>query len=121
VTPSRAAHNKRPGRSSSQLCRPTTRRRIYARDGWQCVWCEAPAELTGDGKACGLTLDHLIPRAAGGSNRHWNLVTACLTCNSRRRDQPAAEYAQRFGYAAPVVALRVLTAVALPLPKLEVA
>ena len=84
----------------------------------RCVWCEAPGVFAPDGvKLTGLTLDHVIPRAAGGGNRHWNLVTACVTCNSRRRHEPAADYAQRFGYAAPVVALRVLTALGRPLPK----
>lgn len=111
----RKEHNKRPGRSSSQFCRPTTRRKIYERDGFACVWCEAPGVDVG-GKLTGLTLDHVIPRLAGGGNRHWNLVTACLTCNSRRRHMPAEEYAQKFGYAAPVVALRVLRAISSPLP-----
>lgn len=110
MSPARTAHNKRPGRSSSQLCRPTTRARIYARDGHACVWC-------GAGAPAKLTLDHLIPRALGGSNRYWNLITACAGCNSRRRDMPAAHWVKAFGFAAPVVALRVLTAVSLPLPK----
>lgn len=113
MSPSRAAHNKRPGRSSSQLCRPTTRARIYARDGWRCVWCDRGAAGSDT-----LTLDHLHPRSLGGSNRYWNLVTSCRSCNSRRRNRPAIEFARAFGFEAPAIALRVLAAVSLPLPAL---
>lgn len=55
---------------------PATRKRIYARDGWACVHCGSmPVQLT---------LDHIRPRALGGSNRPTNLVTSCLSCNSSR-------------------------------------
>lgn len=111
----RAQHNKRKGRSSSQLCRPTTRQRIYLRDGHRCVWCGRGAEALG----VVLTLDHVIPREQGGSNRFWNLVTACLGCNSRHRHEPAMAFAERaFGPLAPAVAVRVLRAVGAPLPAL---
>lgn len=110
---SRARHCKRPGRSSSQLCRPNTRARIYLRDGHRCVWCRYAPE---PGEK--LTLDHVIPRSAGGSNRYWNLVSACHACNSHRGDTPAADFAQRFGAVAGKVALRVLAAVGKPLPVL---
>jgi hypothetical protein len=63
-----------------------------------------------------LTLDHVIPRALGGGNRYWNLVTACRPCNSRRKHTPAADFAATFGYSAPVVALRVLAAISGALP-----
>ncbi len=109
----RKEHNKRPGRSSSQLCRPTTRARIYARDKHRCVWCQRKV-----GGALRATLDHVIPRVAGGSNRYWNLVTACPGCNFFRRHTPPADFAARFGIEAPAVALRVLAAVGAPLPEL---
>lgn len=51
------------------------RARIYARDGWRCAYCLSDKDLT---------LDHLRPRAKGGSNVTTNLVTSCLSCNSRR-------------------------------------
>jgi 5-methylcytosine-specific restriction endonuclease McrA len=112
--------NTRPGRSSSQLCRPTTRRRIYARDGHSCVWCGKAVGCTRLGLPSDATLDHLVPRAQGGGNRYWNLVTACRGCNSRRRDMPAVAFAHCFRNPAKV-ALRVLAAVSLPLPDLEAA
>lgn len=72
------------------------------------MWCLATERLT---------LDHLIPRAQGGCNRYWNLVTACHECNSKRRDLPAVAFAHAFRHPAKV-ALRVLAAMSLPLPKL---
>jgi hypothetical protein len=112
VMATRKEHNRRPGRSSSQLCRPTTRARIYARDGHKCVWC-------GAGKGAGLSLDHVVPRAEGGSDRFWNLVTACLTCNARRRHTPAHEFARTFGFEEHAIAARILRAIGTPLSVLK--
>lgn len=63
---------------------------IYIRDGFSCAYCgqslksAAPADVT---------LDHLLPRSAGGSNDATNLVTACRSCNSSRQDRPWVDYA----------------------------
>jgi hypothetical protein len=46
----------------------------------QCVYCDATGVP--------LNLDHVIPRAAGGSNRLSNLVTACIDCNQAKGKQP---------------------------------
>ena len=35
-----------------------------------------------------LNLDHVIPRARGGSNRPSNLVPACIACNEEKRATP---------------------------------
>lgn len=39
-----------------------------------------------------LTLDHYIPAQDGGCNGSGNLLTACDTCNSRKRDMSAGQY-----------------------------
>ncbi|MCC7088551.1 MAG: HNH endonuclease, partial [Dehalococcoidia bacterium] len=46
-----------------------TRKEIFARDGWQCVYC---GRATRD-----LTLDHVVPRHRGGPHTWDNLVAAC--------------------------------------------
>lgn len=61
---------------------------IYLRDGLACVWCGRAVE----GEVV-LTLDHAIPRNAGGSNAAENLVTACSHCNSVRKDRPMKGFA----------------------------
>jgi hypothetical protein len=62
-------------------CRNSKRLAIYMRDNFSCMLC---------GKQCAaheLTLDHIIPHGCGGSNNENNLITACHTCNSTRRDE----------------------------------
>lgn len=49
---------------------------VYDRDGGACYYC-------GDH---GDTLDHLIPRKAGGLNTVINLVCCCTVCNSFKAD-----------------------------------
>ena len=69
----------------SKWIRPKKRERIYARDGYTCCYCNVNLEHE---VASRRTLDHIIPRAHGGSNAETNLVTCCITCNSTRRDTP---------------------------------
>lgn len=66
-------------RHGSKWIRRAKRVAIYERDGWACVYCGSPDELT---------LDHIDPRSCGGSNHAINLLTACYRCNSKRKDQP---------------------------------
>lgn len=53
-----------------------TRKEVFARDGWLCVYCGKPARE--------LTLDHVLPRHRGGAHTWENLVTACKPCNHRK-------------------------------------
>lgn len=76
---------ERSGRSSKWI-RRSTRFALYHRDGFDCVYCRGvfpPATGRGD-----LTLDHVVPRSQGGSDRPDNLVTCCWDCNSARQDRP---------------------------------
>jgi 5-methylcytosine-specific restriction endonuclease McrA len=62
---------------------PSLRERIFARDGFRCVYCGLvlPAEQ--------LSLDHVQPRLRGGDASEGNLVTACRPCNTRKGSAPA--------------------------------
>lgn len=57
---------------------PLRRQNIYARDGNRCVNCGA-TEL--------LTLDHIVPRSKGGTNRSENLQTMCRDCNQAKANR----------------------------------
>lgn len=48
---------------------------ILERDGYRCVYCGRSSQ------GVSLEVDHVIPRACGGSNDSTNLVTACFDCN----------------------------------------
>lgn len=111
----RQAYNTRHGRSSSQLCRPEKRQRLYARDGFRCVWCLRHASDRG----VTLSLDHFLARDAGGSNATDNLFTSCVRCNSSRRNAPALVHAFRnatlFVHGGEILD-RILDALDRPLP-----
>jgi hypothetical protein len=47
------------------------RSRILQRDQYTCQQCGAE----------GTTVDHIIPRVAGGGDDEWNLQCLCTTCN----------------------------------------
>jgi len=60
-----------------------TRKEIFARDGWMCVYC---GKHTRD-----LTLDHVMPRHRGGPHTWENLVSACKICNHRKAGRTPQE------------------------------
>lgn len=80
----------RPVRDFSKV--PQTQRKVrftaaeleaFNAHGWFCHYCEAREALTAD---------HVIPRSRGGTDEAHNLVPACSTCNSSRRNRPYDEY-----------------------------
>ena len=59
--------------------RKISRRALFARDEWSCVYCG-----TSGGR---LTLDHVLPRSRGGDSVWENVVTACAPCNLKKGDR----------------------------------
>jgi 5-methylcytosine-specific restriction endonuclease McrA len=62
-----------------------SRRNIFKRDRYTCQFC---------GRQPGteeLTIDHVTPRAQGGTSTWENCVLACLPCNSRKADRTPAQ------------------------------
>jgi 5-methylcytosine-specific restriction endonuclease McrA len=58
------------------------RRNIYARDGNRCQYC-GERFVTSE-----LSLDHVIPRSMGGKATWYNIVCACVKCNSKKGGRP---------------------------------
>jgi 5-methylcytosine-specific restriction endonuclease McrA len=56
--------------------RKISRRALFARDDWRCVYCGTMAGR--------LTLDHVVPRSRGGDSVWENVVTSCAPCNLRK-------------------------------------
>ena len=52
-----------------------TRFNLFLRDGFQCVYCGSPDELT---------FDHVIPRRLGGKTSWQNIAAACSKCNLKK-------------------------------------
>jgi 5-methylcytosine-specific restriction endonuclease McrA len=63
--------------------RKISRRALFARDGWRCVYCG-----TSTGR---LTLDHVVPRSRGGESVWENVVTSCATCNHKKGNRTLEE------------------------------
>ena len=56
------------------------RQQVLERDDYVCVYCNgANGEAT--------TVDHVVPKAQGGTDELSNLVAACLKCNARKGAQ----------------------------------
>ena len=85
--------------------RRISRRALFARDGWKCVYCG-----TSSGR---LTLDHVIPRSKGGGSVWENVVTACAPCNLRKGDRLLEEASMSLPHPprapAPVLFIRLAT------------
>lgn len=60
------------------------RRAIFERDGRKCREC---------GTTVDLTIDHINPWSAGGSDSPSNLQVLCRSCNSRKGARPARQVA----------------------------
>lgn len=60
-----------------------TRREVFRRDNSICQYC---GKKTSD-----LTIDHVVPRHAGGKHIWTNVVAACPACNHRKGGRPLDE------------------------------
>ena len=61
------------------------RRNLFARDGNRCQYCGR------DFPHHQLSCDHITPRSRGGTTTWENVVTCCLTCNTRKGDRTPQE------------------------------
>lgn len=59
---------------------------VLKRDGFRCTYCGTTPK---DGAA--LQIDHIKPKAAGGSDEPVNLTTACADCNGGKAARKLSE------------------------------
>jgi 5-methylcytosine-specific restriction endonuclease McrA len=81
---------KSPSQPTGQWIRPERRLAIYLRDRFTCLLCTRDLH---DADPRDITLDHIKPKADGGSNHESNLYTCCRSCNCSRQDKPLARVA----------------------------
>jgi hypothetical protein len=72
------------------------RKRVLARDNYECVYCGAEATQ----------VDHIIPRVDGGSHDLDNLVAACAKCNGLKGSRSQASFLRMLS-APPVFSSRI--------------
>lgn len=84
-------------RYCSEACRPdprewipsSIRREVYERDDYRCQLCGSETEVapvSGEYHPWAPSLDHIVPKSRGGSDRISNLRTAHRWCNTVRRE-----------------------------------
>ena len=56
-----------------------TRKNVMLRDNYVCQYC-GRGPLSSEK----LNIDHIVPRALGGKSEWTNLVTTCISCNSKK-------------------------------------
>ena len=59
------------------------RTRVAEAQNWKCCWCGCKTTLDKD-KRNSVTVEHVVPRAEGGTNSLENLALACYACNNNR-------------------------------------
>lgn len=69
----------------------TRRFEVFKRDGFTCQYCGRRPD---DGTTI-LEVDHIHPRAEGGTDDELNLITSCADCNRGKRAKLLAEVAPR--------------------------
>lgn len=58
-----------------------SRANVFARDAYSCQYCGVQPGSSQ------LTYDHVVPRSKGGKTVWENIVTCCISCNSRKADR----------------------------------
>ena len=70
-------HKKLPNR---------VRHAIFIRDSFTCIYCGELAEQ----------IDHIIPVHAGGSDKSYNLISCCKSCNSKKQNLSLVDFLDTF-------------------------
>ncbi|MBM82941.1 MAG: restriction endonuclease [Planctomycetaceae bacterium] len=58
-----------------------SRRNVFKRDRFRCQYCGTKPGTEE------LTIDHIVPRAQGGTSTWTNCVLACIDCNAKKADR----------------------------------
>lgn len=56
---------------------------VLDRDNWSCSYCGV-ALIESKVANNAATVDHLVPRSAGGTDDVYNLVACCRVCNAKK-------------------------------------
>lgn len=70
-----------------ELWQQEVRQYVFTRAGYQCAYCGA--------KDVPLEIEHITPRAQGGTNAPSNLTAACRPCNQRKGNQRLEDFLKR--------------------------
>jgi 5-methylcytosine-specific restriction endonuclease McrA len=77
-------HGIGSGRSLAEL--PERKRRVWEMTGGRCFYCGIALD-----PGC-FDSDHVIPKSRGGRHLSRNIVPACRSCNSQKRNRTVEEF-----------------------------
>lgn len=70
-----ASYFNRRKEADKNMAKPEVRAQVFSRDGFKCVRCQTPNNLT---------IDHILSVRLGGGDELGNLQTLCRSCNSSK-------------------------------------
>lgn len=76
-------------RPPKKLLRSVSNTFLFGRDKYTCQYCGRNESQLAQRE--GLEREHIVPRSRGGKDVWTNVVTACSTCNARKRDRTPEE------------------------------
>lgn len=99
--------NRRPRVRAPDVARPNAHQRGYCSQGWKAARREVLLRDNYQCQMCGAVVhgkrahvDHIVPKAKGGSDEVSNLRTLCVSCHSKHegwRSANAARNVKTFG------------------------
>ncbi|KVC81415.1 HNH endonuclease [Burkholderia ubonensis] len=66
---------------------PRRRHQVFEKSNGCCHYCSVPLDLYGKWH-----VEHMMPKALGGSDEPGNLVASCVPCNMKKKDKTAEEF-----------------------------
>mgnify|MGYP002379806031 CR=1 FL=1 len=87
------------------------RKRIFEEDGFVCCYCGKEKEVRN------LTIDHVVSRKRGGTDKADNLVASCLPCNIKKSDLSVEEFCSKYNLDFPSISERIAVRLSERLPE----
>lgn len=75
-----------PGAPPRPQAIPRKRRELFERYGGRCHYCNSPLNIDA------FEVEHMLPRALGGTDDGWNLTISCRPCNAAKSTKTAIQY-----------------------------
>ena len=79
-------------------CSPVQALKIFDRQKGRCAYCRTRLARPEIGVMRKFHIDHVVPRAKGGSSTLRNLQALCPPCNLAKRDHYPVKFAQSLGF-----------------------
>lgn len=80
-----------PGASAPSKPIPRKRREVYERSNGRCHYCGVPLRIEA------FHLEHMLPKALGGTDDSWNLTASCQPCNAAKATKTAIQFVTQNG------------------------